>query len=685
MAKTSTGKQTEVERLQICRKNRMEEFETFLTRTGQRRYLWKFMSFLTDHSAKDLRLNVTEQPDSYTDGVNVTIGMPDMFFDAQYGPDQWAALLKALLVHEIQHVNSSNFCEIPRLEQAYTRIMEPRGMSPDAAGSISSSYLNIMEDSRIEHIIRCKLPGMKPSLQMLNQEIRRLCAPDRKSRSRPTMFWDFLNNCLSYALTGELAPNVSVYAGTRFEKEFMGVRHWFDEARVAETSADCARICLQMLEQTADYFAELLQTPKSQERVAHMNRPGLCSGLEYRSNGEREFNPGGGASPSSVDFKGVLSADEVKEMVRAMANTLGRNPDSGSAQSGAGVPPAGNPGDSWTCDGSKCAEADLPFPSLSPEGQAALIRGLTARNRNSATRRIPPTNNRMLPQIQARYHDDEKVQEYRETFPDVGREPLPPELDAAVRRLDREFERILRMKRQERRFTRSGILDGRNLYRTGWRDPDIFLRKGTPIETDMAVHLLLDNSGSMSCYVQMQAVNGQSPQVSKSQLSRTAASVMEMALSRFAALKVTLFDVRGGRVRHLTLKQFDQKESTSQVYNSIKRVGVGGGNKDGYSIRVASGELLSRREARKILIILSDGLPSDYAGGEEAALHDVRTAVREARRSGITVIPIMFGDQLFREEKKEQFAYMYDSFVSCDPENVLDEFTRLFLGLVRRS
>ena len=146
----------------------------------------------------------------------------------------------------------------------------------------------------------------------------------------------------------------------------------------------------------------------------------------------------------------------------------------------------------------------------------------------------------------------------------------------------------------------------------------------------MAAYVLLDNSGSMSgCGA---VANGGSLAYSKSTLSRIAASIIEYALRDLARVKISLFDVSLGKIRHATLKQFDEKTNGTRLYNSINHVGIGCGNKDGYSIRVATKELAARRESMKVLLILSDGLPSDYNGGEKAGLIDVKRPAR--RESG---------------------------------------------------
>ena len=133
---------------------------------------------------------------------------------------------------------------------------------------------------------------------------------------------------------------------------------------------------------------------------------------------------------------------------------------------------------------------------------------------------------------------------------------------------------------------------------------------------------------------------------------------------------------------HSTVKKFDEKSVGSKCYNSIQPVGIGGGNKDGYSIRVATKDLLARREAKKVLVVLSDGLPSDYNDGDKQGMNDVKEAVREARRKGVVVIPIMFGRVSDRERMKGNFSYMYGQYISSDPADITNEFQKLFIKLV---
>ena len=108
----------------------------------------------------------------------------------------------------------------------------------------------------------------------------------------------------------------------------------------------------------------------------------------------------------------------------------------------------------------------------------------------------------------------------------------------------------------------------------------------------------------------------------------------------------------------------------------MKKGRSGGGNKDGFSIRVATKELLSRSGKKKILIVLSDGSPSCYNSYAEGT-KDVNDAVKKARASGIEVVGIYFSSNHDTEEE-DMFRKMYEkNYVITEPEMIGEELARL--------
>ena len=158
---------------------------------------------------------------------------------------------------------------------------------------------------------------------------------------------------------------------------------------------------------------------------------------------------------------------------------------------------------------------------------------------------------------------------------------------------------------------------------------------------------------------------------SKREYACEAITVMEKGFSELMPLKITAFDAQGiNYVSHEVVKDFDEIQTdVSCSYNFLIQGRGGCGNKDGYSIRIATQELLERNEDKKLLLILSDGAPSDYSSSKIARA-DVKSAVDEARESGITVLPIYFADILSDNEINEYKQMYGENIVATHPEEI---------------
>lgn len=713
-------------RLKLLRDSRGKEYQEFVS-GGIITILQRLIGFLTDLPSDGISLYVGGDS-SNTDGKSITLGLPDMFFDLSYGVLDWATIFKALEAHEVQHINSSSFEEMKAIKKDFADYMVPRGLPEKTAMDVAKTMLNILEDGRIENIIVHKLPGYRIPLLMLNSAIRASAAVEKAADTLGQEYADFHNEILSYTKTGRHLPNAAVYKGSRLEKEFRAIQGYIDAAVVAVTAKDCADLCRKLLWQASDYLLELLKSKEAQEAAGSM----APDGDEFTSNNEHEFNPSPSSGSSSMGSDPGKNKDSSGdgEGTDSKSGEGGGAPDEGGSEPGkdggkpgkgdkngskpsskdgenddesSGRDPKGNKdgksrrgksgnqpperlltdrGEDWTDDFSETgSEGYLPL-TVSPEELSQFRQGVLDDMKFDKESLKPSASQRPMKAVEDMY-EGERQRLFEESFPCVPTTPLPPELLAQAKRLEKDIMKILQQKHSERRGTRTGVLDTRCLYKARLRDPHLFYKKGKPIKAGMAAYLLLDNSGSMGRIGGI--MYGGRFAFSKSTLSRFAAAIIEYALRNLAALKISLFDVSLNRIRHATLKQFDEKTNGTRLYNSINNVGIGCGNKDGYSIRVATKELEKRRESMKVLIILSDGLPSDYNGGARAGIEDVRNAVKEARRKGIRVIPIMFGDAKFRAQSAGDFSYMYESFISCNPIDVCDEFYKLFATLVKKS
>ena len=163
---------------------------------------------------------------------------------------------------------------------------------------------------------------------------------------------------------------------------------------------------------------------------------------------------------------------------------------------------------------------------------------------------------------------------------------------------------------------KSGLLDIKSLWKIGAGEKNIFYRPGRKDIGSCAFYMLIDNSGSMHEMVYQG--------VSKSFAARRAAAIIEEALRGLVPMKVALFE-QSGKARHISLKSFDSKSHINACYSSLSTISPSGCNADSVHIRVAAKELSNRRERKKILFILSDGLPSAY-GSKHNGIAEVRQA-----------------------------------------------------------
>lgn len=245
---------------------------------------------------------------------------------------------------------------------------------------------------------------------------------------------------------------------------------------------------------------------------------------------------------------------------------------------------------------------------------------------------------------------------------------LPYELENKGRSLKRKTEELVKNKQEpDMRFLKSGLFDTRRIDSLVMGDPAVFKKKGDPATPDVAAFILMDNSGSM----------GYGPGSTRNACC-SAAAVIEEGFKDFMALKIAAFDAWGDySVTHEVVKEFDEKCEANLSYNFMLHGRDGCGNKDGYSIRVATKQLAARPEKDKILIIASDGYPTEYAGGYREGVADVKMAVNEARRLGIKTI----GMYMYHTENADDFAVFKDMYapeiIFASLDQIEDEMTRI--------
>ena len=247
--------------------------------------------------------------------------------------------------------------------------------------------------------------------------------------------------------------------------------------------------------------------------------------------------------------------------------------------------------------------------------------------------------------------------------------PYPVDLSAQGNVLKRKIERLFRNRiTPSLRGQKRGRLDGRLLYKITMGEGEVFSKKQTSDEFDGCCYLLIDNSGSMG--------NGRE---SKRYYCCRAVSIIEHAFQDVMPVKIDAFDATGSNgVRHALIKNWTEKVSNNASWNFYTNMSSGWGNKDGYSIRVATEELLRRPEKKKLLFVLSDGIPTDYPGGYKTGVKDVHDAVKMARKNGVEVTAIYFGEDLSEtDEDVKMFIKMYEkNYIISEPDDLINPLVR---------
>lgn len=244
--------------------------------------------------------------------------------------------------------------------------------------------------------------------------------------------------------------------------------------------------------------------------------------------------------------------------------------------------------------------------------------------------------------------------------------PMPAGLQYRADVFKRKIEEILKSQIKRSYDLKRGDLDSDSIYKLLLGDLNIFSNENEPDIFDGACYILQDNSGSMgygSC--------------SKREYACEATAIAEYAFTNLMPLKIVAFDADGDDfVTHEVIKNFDEMSSKSCSYNFLLKGRDGDCNKDGYSIRVATGELLKRKEQNKLLLVLSDGTPSAYSNYANG-LKDVADAVEEAKKAGINVVSIYFSESPTNEEI-DAYKQMYgNSTIITTPEHIETEMLSL--------
>lgn len=665
-----------------------------------------FLPTFLDDQSKSMNIIVNDGLESYTDGKTIVLSLIPPVFEDWYSEEDWMLCLKALAAHEAQHVNSSNFSDIAEIKEWYGKYLADNySLEPTIGGTIAKDAQNIVEDGRIERIAVARRPGMFLPFQFMNQIIRNNLLLTERADNPKDEYRDFWNNLISYASTGLYSPGIQVYAGTRFESVFLGVQHLIDAGIASATSGECRQCVQELLEDVAPYMSDLIKSSPELEEMLTQKE----TRQEYTTNqGTADTTQSGGAggnplrvSSPTTSAAGMQESSQdgagTPEQAGALSNSppdsenesAGQNPDGSDSPENGGEGESGSSKSEQRSQQRSAAGFENAEPQAPPMSDSELndLRNKLARDLANANREEQANQSPSSDALDAKSIEDIQAQYTGATRPIkqvsiniTADEELPPEMKAQALMLRREITRVQDARSRSHKGLRRGTLDQGALWKTGLQDDRIFTRKSQPDAGSIAFYLLIDNSGSMADSADSES----GKPLLKYQAARYAAAVIEEAVKGIVPCKIALFDQSNRLINHQIIKGFDEKKGRNSSWNSLRAIGPGGGNADSVNIRIASTELMRRPERKKVLLVLSDGEPSAY-GSIAEGYTEVAEAVSSARRKGVIVIPIMFGDSNFLASSFKNYEMMYEkNIISCVPQEVVERLSSLFRQVIRR-
>jgi cobaltochelatase CobT len=197
---------------------------------------------------------------------------------------------------------------------------------------------------------------------------------------------------------------------------------------------------------------------------------------------------------------------------------------------------------------------------------------------------------------------------------------------------------------------RSGRLHSANLSRLIVGDGRVFRRKTESVSKDVAVELVIDASGSMNgakIHLATQAAYALSSVLERIGIQHevicftTGAS--EYSYSEFAeeAEKIGRRFSRTESLYMPILKGFNERLKTNvkERFGWLPNSRILRNNVDGECVEIAARRLLSRREASKVMIVLSDGAPAADGSGDDLRVH-LKQVIQKVSKAGVNVVGI---------------------------------------------
>lgn len=485
-------------------------------------------------------------------------------------------------------------------EAAHVRYTDFGSFKQSADVPLRKAILNILEDIRIELAIRGPFPGTRLSIGKTVEAMKRRgelgfsYSPDDKPAA-------VLHNYLLHRLRSDLLGQILLAEDAARAESAMrelfpsGVMTRLHGLLSEVPGLMSTREALALTDRILRMIQEELEKPKEDQDAS-----GCPNGTEPESTSEQDGDGSSNHSSSDEDGDGQ-SGNDPSSGQDADGDSQGRNAE-GNAQADKGRD-SGTPSESsFEKDRESSLEGD---PAGSGDGGGKLtFQELAAAEDDAFQDPFERIRKRMeSAAASGRTEWVFPVAEVLSGRPDPDRTATLKRRTAKLRAALQGMVQASRMQRPWHK-DRGRRIDPSRLAGTAVGNYRVFVHRTRKQAPDTAVHLLLDRSGSMS---------------SRIGTAIDAALSLAMALDGIPGVNpaVTAFpaeDWNGSKVYVLHRHGADRVERSASAF----RIGAHGGTPLHTALWYAASQVLACREARKVILVVTDGQPND-----ESATRDI--------------------------------------------------------------
>ncbi|HDR9086324.1 TPA: hypothetical protein QDB10_002215 [Burkholderia vietnamiensis] len=394
--------------------------------------------------------------------------------------------------------------------------------------------------------------------------------------------------------------------------------------------------------------------------------------------------PGGDAAQGDESADGSGDADDADdedgEGEDGASGASGADGEEPEGDSSGTTPGAGDPG-----------ESDEPAPSLFDELNESPMTDFDEAAAEALSKTARDATKGSSYSLFSRDFDDVSVLEVEEGFNQDMVTRMQEKVDHMIGPLQKSLERAVAA-RSASVWTgghKSGRLHGPSLARIRVGRDDVFRRRQVNKTKDVAVELLVDCSGSMWSHRKI-VIAAYSAYALSSVLDQLGIANEVLAFTtkdfpRAVQQQMMKEEAEGGftYTRRTALRLAIVKSYTERMTPDIRRRfaqlahcdDMMQENVDGESVQIAARRLMQQRSERKILKVLSDGMPA--CNGTSAALDNhLKEVVRQIEASGIDVVGLGILTDAVKEFYRSNVVL---NDVNDLPTTVMKELQRLLL------